>query len=99
MFISNQHSQSHNFCRKKELSLTKVLTYEHTPTAERPMDAHITVSHAPTTTKNPTYITVMASPKRRWGISHAVKILTEDVTVKLNANVTALIFIHSMLLA
>ena len=78
---------------------TKVLTYEHTPRAERPKELVIIASHAPAMTKNPTVITSMANPKRVSGNSHTMKILTKDITVKLNANVIALIRIHSMLSA
>ena len=49
------------------------------------------VSHAPTVTKNPTVITIIAGPKRFSGNSHTMKILTNDITVKLNINVTALV--------
>ena len=55
------------------------------------MELTIMVSHAPATTKNPTDITIMASPKKVCGNIHTKKILTNDITVRLNANVTALI--------
>ena len=57
------------------------------------------VSHAPTETKNPTVSTMMANPKRFSGNSHTMKILMNDITVKLNINVTTLVRIHSMLSA
>ena len=63
------------------------------------MELTIMVSHAPAATKNPTDITIMARPKKVCGNSHTIKILTNDITVKLNVNVTALILSHSMLLA
>ena len=49
------------------------------------------VSHVPAATKNPTVITIIAGPKRLSGNIHTMKILTNDITVKLNVNVTALI--------
>ena len=78
---------------------TLVLTYEHTPRAERPKELVITASHAPAATKNPTVITIMANPKRFSGNSHTMKIFMNDITVKLNVNVITLIRIHWMLSA
>ena len=93
----NIYSQTVKYLQvNNNIKQTKVLTYEHTPTADSPKELVIMVSHAPAETKNPTVITMMAGPKRFSGNSHTMKILTNDITVKLNVSVTALILSHSM---
>ena len=84
--FGNKDLTSINILRKDGIN-----TYEHTPRAERPKELVMILSHAPAVTKNPTVNTIMPNPKRFSGNIHTMKILTNDITVKLNANVTALI--------